>query len=78
MYLGVDPAEGFQALHELVLGQLVWQVNVLVGAPLGRHHDAADLLHLSRRNGANYFKNTSPKLHNYISEKKYYPNHNLH
>ena len=44
--LRVHPAERLQILQVLVLRQLIGQVNRLVRAPLRRHHDAADLLHL--------------------------------
>ena len=37
---------GLTYLEILVLGELVGQVHCLVGAPLGRHHNAPDLLHL--------------------------------
>ena len=35
-----------------MLGQLVGKVYCLVGAPLGRHHNAPDLLHLGVVRGA--------------------------
>lgn len=42
----MNPAERLHLLEVLVLRQLVWQVYSLVSAPLGRHHDTPDLLHL--------------------------------
>lgn len=50
--LGVDPAQGLELPQVLVLGQALGQLHPLVGAALGPHHDAADLLHLGVVHGA--------------------------
>lgn len=44
--LSMHPTEGFQVFKVLVLRQLDGQVNRLMRSPLGRHHDATNLLHL--------------------------------
>mmetsp|Transcript_38034 Transcript_38034/g.88954 ORF Transcript_38034/g.88954 Transcript_38034/m.88954 type:complete len:255 (-) Transcript_38034:6236-7000(-) len=46
MRLGVDPSQWLQVAQVVVVGQLLWQRDGVVGANLWDHHHTSDLLHL--------------------------------